>query len=143
MAQRQRRVVDWRTAIHPASTTNTAALAAIGVAYVASLKPASAGADLLSRGLQLRFENRTQSISVPNLSLPDAAFVAEAAAIPVAQGPGAGVRLPPHKLGIIAVATAELLRNANAKDLIKYVLIVFKLKKRTSPEVRAGLRGGS
>src|SRR5215831_15802562 len=58
-----------RTAIQPASTANTAALAAIGVAYLQALKPASAGADLLARGLQLRFENRTSNIGVPNLSL--------------------------------------------------------------------------
>jgi hypothetical protein len=77
----------------------------------------------LTRGLQLRFENRTSSIGVPNLSLPTADFVAEAHAIPVAQAPGTAIRLYPHKLGIIATATSELLGNANAEDLIRSVLV--------------------
>src|SRR5215469_2338996 len=38
------------------------------------------------------------------------------AAIPVAQGPGTAIRLSPH-------TTSELLRNANAEDLIRSVLV--------------------
>jgi hypothetical protein len=93
-----------RTAMQPHSTDNTAALIAVG-------------------GLQLTFENRTTSITVPGTQPAERAIHRRDEAIPVGEGVGPGVRLHQHKIGIIAVASNEMLKNPSAEDLVRSILI--------------------
>jgi hypothetical protein len=67
-----------RAASAPAMTTTTgwaAELAHVATQFIASLVPQSAGADLLGRGLQLRFDGLA-SISLPTITQGQAAFEA-------------------------------------------------------------------
>jgi len=112
-----------RAAVSPATTASTPALAAVATAFLAALTAQSAGADLLRRGLALRFDGAA-SISVPGIAVPSAAFVAEGDAIPTTEAPTSpGARLERHKLAVIASATSEMLRSPAAEELIKAVLI--------------------
>ena len=74
-----------RSAVAPTSRADAAALALVAVKFVASLTPVSAAAAVISRSLQLSFDGAAQ-ITVPALSLPNAAFISEGAAIPVVMG---------------------------------------------------------
>jgi hypothetical protein len=83
----------------------------------------SAGADLLGRGLALRFD-RDALINVPGYAPPDIDLVGEGAAIPVAGFlPGTGATLKAGKLAVILEATSELLRDPNAEELLRKLLI--------------------
>src|SRR5262249_42906151 len=55
-----------RAAVSPTTLSNTPALTAISVAFLDALRPASAGADLLSRGIGLNFNGSAQ-INVPGI----------------------------------------------------------------------------
>jgi hypothetical protein len=112
-----------RAAVNPTSVAGSPAMTQVGAAFLAALTPASAGADLLARGVQLNFSGAA-SISVPNIALPVADFVAEAMAFPVRTAPtSAGATLTAHKLGVIVVLTGEVLRSSNAETLVRQVLV--------------------
>jgi hypothetical protein len=114
-----------RAAVSPASLSNTPSLAQVSVAFLESLLPVSAGADLLARGIGLNFSGAAQ-ISVPALSPPSpgADFLAEGAPIPVAVATSsAGPTLLPHKLAVITTLTREMMTNTNAETLIRQALI--------------------
>ena len=71
-----------RAAVTPASLAGNAALARVSAAFLKTLVPVSAGADLLDRGVQLNFAGAAQ-INVPAIAVPTATFIAEGAPIPV------------------------------------------------------------
>jgi hypothetical protein len=114
-----------RAASAPASTATAGwaqELAHVTLSFLEMLKPQSAGADLLGRALQLRFDGY-KSISLPTISQQAAAFIGEGKSIPVAQfTTAAGVQLLPHKLGLISVLTREMLESSNAEPIIRAVL---------------------
>jgi hypothetical protein len=107
----------------PASTTDAGALMQIALHFVASLVPVSAAAAVIARSLQLSFDSAGQ-ISVPNLTLPNAAWVGEGQAIPVVEGTSsAGSLIVPHKLAVIVPLTGEMIRNSNAERIVRQVLL--------------------
>jgi hypothetical protein len=111
-----------RAAVSPASIASTPALAQTTVAFLATLVPVSAGADLLNRALGLSFDGAAQ-ISVPAIAVPNADFVAEMAPIPVQQAATSpGPTLLPHKLAVITSLTGEMMRSSNAEALVRIVL---------------------
>jgi Phage capsid family len=91
---------------------------------VAGLEPMSAGAQLLSGGLVLAFDNYG-SISVPGFvaAAANAGFVAEGAAIPVRQLTAVAATLLPYKLASIAALTQEMVNSSNAEALISDALM--------------------
>jgi hypothetical protein len=112
-----------RAATAPHSVSNTPALTQTVKHFLAALKPTSAGADLLDRGVGLEFNGAAQ-IVLPALSIPSADWVGEGVAIPVQQGTSsAGPSLTPHKIGVIVSLTAEMLNSTNAEGLVRMVLI--------------------
>jgi hypothetical protein len=114
-----------RAAVSPTALGNTSALAQVAVAFLETLVPASAGADLLARGIGLNFSGAT-SISVPAIGAPSpgADFVGEGLPIPVTTATtSAGPTLTPHKLAVITTLTGEMMRNPNAETLIRQALI--------------------
>jgi len=112
-----------RAAVSPASIASTPALAQTTIAFLATLVPVSAGADLLNRALGLSFDGAAQ-ITVPAIAVPTADFVVEMAPIPVQQATtSAGVSLVPHKLAVITSLTGEMMRNSNAEALVRTVLV--------------------
>ena len=111
-----------RAAVSPTSVAGAPALTQIGVAFLDVLRPVSAGADLLARGIQLSFDGNA-SITVPGIALPTAGFVGEGAPIPIVQAPTApGPTLSPHKVAVITTLTGEILRSSNAETLARQVL---------------------
>jgi hypothetical protein len=112
-----------RAAVSPTSLAGTPQLAQVAVAFLKALVPASAGADLLARGIGLNFDGAA-SIGVPGIAVPVCDFVAEGAAIPVQIAPtSAGPTLHPCKLAVITSLTGEMMRNTNAETLVRQVLI--------------------
>ena len=131
-----------RAAQPPTTTTSALALRQIAMHFVASLVPVSAAAAVISRSLQLNFDQAGQ-ISVPALTLPHAAWVGESMPIPVVQGtttPGALLDL--YKLATIVSLSGEMIRNANAEAFVRQVLIEIR---RPDARRRAvfGERGGA
>ena len=111
-----------KAAVSPTSLANAPALATIGQAFLDVLRPVSAGADLLGRGIGLSFDGAA-SITVPGIALPTASFVAEGAPIPVVTAPvSPGPVLAPHKLAVITTLSGELLRSSNAETLVRQAL---------------------
>jgi hypothetical protein len=121
------KAIDWMTrATSTAAQTTTAGWAAelahVVLTFLPSLIPISAGANLLSRGLQLEFDG-ARAISLPLITPGQATFVAEGKAIPVVQyATSAGVTLQPHKLATITTLTREMLEGSNAEAIIKVTL---------------------
>jgi hypothetical protein len=111
-----------RAAVSPATLASTSALTQVTTAFFKALVPASAGADLLSRGIGLNFGNAA-SIYVPNLSIPTTGFLAEGQPIPVVTAVSSGISLVPRKLSVITVLSGELLRSSNAETIVKQMLI--------------------
>jgi hypothetical protein len=115
-----------RAVSNPGMTTATgwaAELAHVSIQFIASLVPVSAGADLLNRGLQLRFDG-LKSISIPTITLGQAAFIGEGKPIPVVQYQTApGVKLEPHALKLISTLTWEMLEASDAENIIRAVLL--------------------
>ena len=119
-----------RAATTPATATDPAWAAEIvgmGVAdFLDVLGPASAGATLLSRGLQFRFDG-TGWILVHGIvaDKANATFVREGYPIPVHEfATGGGVKLEPRKFVAIAAFTSEALRHTtpNIELLVRQVL---------------------
>jgi hypothetical protein len=117
-----------RAAVAPAMTSVTgwAAELAQRVVHDAldALGPASAGAELLRRGLVLSFDG-AGSISAPGFvaEFGNAGWVAEGNPIPVRALSAIPAILNPHKLGAIAVLTREMLESSNAEALIEDALV--------------------
>jgi hypothetical protein len=75
-----------KAAASPTTTGSASALVhTVLTDFLASLAPQSAAAELMARGLQLRFDGRG-AISAPSIIAPAAKFVGEGQPIPVAQG---------------------------------------------------------
>jgi hypothetical protein len=114
-----------RAASAPAMTTTTgwaAELAHVSTQFIASLTPVSAAAALLSRGLQLRFDGLA-SISLPTITQGQAGWVGQGKPVPVTQYVTApGVKLEPHKFGLAAVLTREMVESSNAEAAVRAVL---------------------
>lgn len=91
---------------------------------LAALGPASAGAQVLAKGLVLNFGN-AGSISAPGFiaGAGNASFVAEGAPIPVRQLSSTAVILTPFKIAAISVLTREMVEGSNAEALIADTLI--------------------
>jgi hypothetical protein len=91
---------------------------------LAALGAASAGAQLMQRGLVLTFDG-AGIISVPGFvaSAANGGFVAEGQPIPVRQLQAAPAQLLPHKLASIGVLTREMMESSNAEQLIGNTLI--------------------
>jgi hypothetical protein len=114
-----------RAAVNPMATTSAsaAAFSQVTAAFLATLVPYSAAADVLERGLNLRFDG-SGSISLPAIALGTASFVGEGLAFPVKKfTTSPGVTLHPFKLGTITSLTGEMLRNSNAESIVKQALI--------------------
>jgi hypothetical protein len=119
-----------RAASAPAMTTTSAWAGVFAVArlvdWLKTLAPASAGADLLSRGTVLLFDG-INTVTVPGFSTASAtfaSFVGEGAPIPTRQmASSAGVSLTPHKMATIFLLTSEQLHSSNAEALVKMVML--------------------
>lgn len=112
-----------RAAAVPTSLANATALATTAYFFVGSLTPVSAAAAVISQSLQLTF-NGAAHLSIPSLTLPQAAWVGEGQPIPVVQGvSSAGVTVEPYKLATILPMTNELVRGSNAEAVMRQVLL--------------------
>jgi hypothetical protein len=112
-----------RSAAVPTSLANATALATTAYFFVDSLTPVSAAAAVISQSLQLTF-NGAAHLTIPSLTLPQAAWVSEGQPIPVVQGvSSAGVTLEPYKLATILPMTNELVRGSNAEAAMRRVLL--------------------
>ena len=79
-----------KAAVSPTTTDSASVLVqTILTDFLAGLAPQSAAAELIARGLQLRFDGRG-AISAPSIIAPAAKFVGEGQPIPVAQGQTGG-----------------------------------------------------
>jgi Phage capsid family len=111
-----------RAAVSPATVASTPALTQISYAFLETLVPVSAGADLLGRSIGLNFNGSSQ-ISVPGIALPVADFVGEGAPIPVVQAPtSAAVTLTPFKIAVITSLSGAMMRHSNAEQLVRAAL---------------------
>jgi hypothetical protein len=114
-----------RAASTPAVTTQqdwAGLFSQVTVTFLSSLVPASAGADLLGRGLQLRFEG-AGTISLPLMSSGQAAFVGQSAPIPIVEyQTTAGIKLEPHKLALDCTLTHEMLSTPSAEEAVRAAL---------------------
>jgi hypothetical protein len=111
-----------RGAVSPLSTSS-APPATVTAAFLTTLIPVSAGADLLARGLGLNFNGAVQ-VNVPAIAVPVCDFVGELAPFPVQSAPTTpGATLSPHKLGVITNLTAEMMQSSNAEAMTRAVLI--------------------
>jgi hypothetical protein len=112
-----------RAATTPTAIATAGPLATAAHAFLSALVPVSAGIDLLGRGLGLQFAGAA-SIIVPSIAVPVADFVAELSGFPVQQATtGPGTTLTPHKLGVIATLTSEMMRSSSAEQLVRQVLV--------------------
>ena len=117
-----------RAATAPAMTSTAGWAAELVQTMVAdglrALGPASAGAQVLERGLVLSFEGHG-TISAPGLVVEygNAGFVGEGKPIPVRQLTTTASTLLPHKLAAIGVLTREMVESSNAEALIADALM--------------------
>jgi hypothetical protein len=112
-----------RAPVTPTDTSNASALQRVSIALLSALTGYSAGASLLGRSLQLAFDG-SNSISVPSLTIAGGSFVGEGRPIPFLQGTtGAGLTLSPHKLAAMWGLTSEMMRAANAEQIIRATML--------------------
>jgi len=112
-----------RAPVTPSALAGNAALARVAVAFLETLVPLSAGADLLLRGLGLNFNNAAQ-IKVPGITIPTADFVGEGAPIPAPLiTTSSGPTLTPFKIAALTSLTNEMVRSPNAEDMVRQVLV--------------------
>lgn len=115
-----------KAAVSPATTGSVPVLlSTLLVDFLTTLGPVSAGAQLLSRGLQLSFAGNAV-IQVPRI-VADAAgvdFAAEGSPIAVRQLLAGGLTLSPRKFATISTFTGELLQHSipNVQVLVRQVL---------------------
>jgi hypothetical protein len=111
-----------KTSRSPLSTADAPTLLTIGVSFLASLTPLSAGAALLSRGISLTFD-REGSIALPTMASGEADFVAEGKPIPVKRfDTSVPASIEPYKLAALATVTGEMMRGSNAEALVRTAL---------------------
>lgn len=114
-----------RAATSPATTTTTGwaqELSPVSLVFLAALRGLSAGAELLRRGLQVRF-NGEGTILLPTIAQGSAGFVGQGKPIPVAQfATSPGVSLKPFKLALISSLTREMIEHSNAEAIVRTVL---------------------
>jgi len=117
-----------KAAVAPAMTSvaGWAAELAVRVVHdaIEALGPASAGAELLKRGLVLAFDG-AGLVSVPGFvaEFGNAGWVAEGQPIPVRQLASTAAILNPHKLAAIAVLSREMTESSNAEALVTDALV--------------------
>jgi hypothetical protein len=114
-----------RSAVTQTTLANAQVLQQVGLAFVASLTPVSAAAQIIARSLQLTFEGNAR-ISVPSLTLPHAAWLGEGAPIPVVEGTSSpGTMVDPYKLAMLTALTNEMIRPSanNAETMVRQVLL--------------------
>jgi hypothetical protein len=112
-----------RAATSPASLTNTPDLAQVSVAFLESLVPVSAGADVLNRSIGVNLDG-IASIKLPTMTTPTADFVGEAQAFPAVQlVTTAGATVAPRKLGAVVILTSEMIASSNAEALVRESLL--------------------
>ena len=112
-----------RAASAPASTSNTAGLTTVKLAFIAALQPVSAAAEVIGRSLQMDFGGALQ-ISLPTLTAPNAKWVKEGAPIPVAKGVSAsGPTINPFKLAVITSFSYEMLVSSNIESMMRQLLV--------------------
>jgi hypothetical protein len=96
-----------RAAVSPTTIASAPAIAHVAVAFLETLTPVSAGADLLSRGIGLNFDGAA-SIAVPAISIPTGGFVSEGSPIPALTAlTTPGPSLTPHKLARACSGVSE------------------------------------
>jgi len=114
-----------RAATAPATTTASswaAELSHVTLVFLSALRGINAGAELLRRGLQVRFDGEG-TILLPTIAQGSAGFVGQAKAIPVVQfATTPGVSLQPRKLALISTLTKEMVESSNAEAIIRAVL---------------------
>ena len=115
-----------RSATTPAMTTQSGwaeELATVSQAFLASLVPLSAGADLLRRCLQVSF-GRAATIMLPAINPGAAKFIGQDQEIPVPKMPTTTpATLTPAKLMAIIGLTREMLEGSNAEALLSQALL--------------------
>jgi hypothetical protein len=116
-----------RAAASPATTTTSgwAADVAAGVPWdvVSTLGPASAGSQLLARGINVRFDSYN-SVTIPSVTVSPAGvgFVGQGQPIPVRQLDTApGLTITPAKFAVAFALTSEVVRGSNAEVLVKQI----------------------
>jgi hypothetical protein len=115
-----------RSAANPAMTSQTGwaqELAHVSLAFLEVLRPMSAGADLLQRGLTLTFDG-FNTVTLPSITTTTARFVSQGAAIAVPTLPTVpGVTMTSCKLASISEVTREMMESSNAESIITQALI--------------------
>jgi hypothetical protein len=114
-----------KAAVTPLTTADEPAVSTFTIAFLDHMAPVSAAADLLGRGLRLRFDQGA-AIRVPGFFADDVdmTFVGEGQPIPVLGPlPGSGAVLERRKLACIVEASAELLNSGNAEELLRQLLV--------------------
>jgi hypothetical protein len=123
-----------RSPTTPLTTTDAAALQAVKLAFLASLVPISAGAAVLAKSIGLSFDG-AGSIGIPALTLPSAGWLGESHSVAVVAGTTSrAATLWPYKIAVAFSVTNELMRNTNAVDLMRQVLL-----ENTAPVLDASL----
>ena len=111
-----------KAARSPLSLADAPTLLTVGISFLASLTPLSAGAALLSRGISLTFD-REGSIALPSMAPGEADFVQEGKPIPVKRfDTSVPAQLEPYKIAALATLTGEMVRGTNAEALVKTAL---------------------
>src|SRR5262245_53748329 len=107
-----------RAATSPAQTTQTSwakELAEVSVAFLRSLTPMSAAAQVLEQCVALSF-GRSASIHLPVITAGTASFVSEGQPIRVGKLPtGPGPSMEPCKFGVIVELSREQINSSNAE----------------------------
>src|SRR5262245_12667297 len=112
-----------KAASPPFTVSDATTLAHVSVHLVTALAGASAGAALLSRGLQLSFDG-APSITVPGLTMAAPGFVAEGQPIPAVPGTSsAGMSLSPRKFAAMWSLTSEVVDGSNAEQIIRQTML--------------------
>jgi hypothetical protein len=114
-----------RTASGPAmasQATWAAELAQVGYAFLQILVAQSAGAAVLTGGLNVSF-NGAGTVRIPGIEPGQAGWVAEGQPIRVIKDLTSGPTMTPYKIASIAVLSREMIENANVEQFIKDALI--------------------
>jgi hypothetical protein len=114
-----------KAASAPASTATAGwaqELVQTALAFLDILIPHSAGAALLTAGLNVSF-NGAGTILIPGIVPGQAGWVAEGQPIRVIKDLTSGPTMTPHKIASIAVVSREMIENANVEEFIKDALI--------------------
>jgi hypothetical protein len=104
--------------------TTAGALTQIARQYLTALQPLSATAYVLARAIQIPFGPALPT-TFPTLTLPSAKWIGETHAIPVVSGQSTnGITIDmAYKLAVAVVVTNELIRAANADDIVKQLFL--------------------